>query len=534
VLPAVAARLGRLSGWRALATAFGLGAIGAAALPPVHAVPVLLIAIPGLLVLLGGKERGWRGAAAIGFAWGWGHHLAGVYWVTHAILVDLATWWWLVPLAAPGLALPLALFSVPPAMAAWALPSGWPRLLGFAGAWVLAEMARGILFTGFPWNLLGTAWAFAALPVQGAAFIGVHGLSLLTVLLAGLPLIGKLRSAIGGIAALLALAALGAVRLETRAGLPGTTAARLILVQGNVAQSMKWLPEERLAIFQKYVGLTRAAVAAAASGRAPDPGLVVIWPETASPFLLAQDAEAQRLAAEALQGASLLAGTVRVEWGRDGRPERVFNSLVALDAAGAVTAQYDKSHLVPFGEYAPLSGLLPVRLAPGGSGGLDFSAGPGPVTLVAPGIPPFGALICYEVIFPAAVTPAPRPAWLVNITNDAWFGLSAGPWQHLATARLRAVEEGLPLARAAQTGISAMFDAHGRRLAMLTLGREGSLLVDLPAPLPPTAFARWGLALPFGLAVAALLLGVAAGARRRSSRLGDKGGEIFIEKSQKY
>ncbi len=157
-------------------------------------------------------------------------------------------------------------------------------------------------------------------------------------------------------------------------------------------------------------------------------------------------------------------GTVRAEWGPDGRLRQVWNSLAVLDSAGRVQGIYDKAHLVPFGEYMPLSGLLPIRLA---AGGMDFSAGPGPVLLAPPGLPPFGALICYEVIFPAAVTPEPRPEWLVNITNDAWLGKSSGPWQHLAAARLRAVEEGLPLARAAQTGISAVFDARGRRLAFL-------------------------------------------------------------------
>ena len=167
----------------------------------------------------------------------------------------------------------------------------------------------------------------------------------------------------------------------------------------------------------------------------------------------------------------LLAGTVRAEWAPDGTLQRVFNSLVALDPGGDVAAVYDKAHLVPFGEYMPLAGLLPIRLV---TGGMDFSAGPGRVALAPPGLPPFGALICYEVIFPGAVVPQPRPDWLVNITNDGWFGISAGPWQHLAAARLRAVEEGLPLARAAQTGISAVFDSRGRQLASIPLGEMGT------------------------------------------------------------
>ncbi|WP_338666209.1 apolipoprotein N-acyltransferase (plasmid) [Pararoseomonas sp. SCSIO 73927] len=481
--------------WRALAAAFGLGLLSALALPPVHALPVLLLAVPGLLALLGAARAG-RSAAARGFAWGFGHHLGGLYWVTEALLTDPARWWWLVPLAAPALAAVMALYAVPPAIVAHRLPPGWRRVVGFAAAWTLAEMLRGVLFTGFPWNPLGSAWVFAALPIQGAAVLGVHGLSLLTLLLAGLPAAASWRAwAVGG-AGMLVLAAFGAWRLSGPE--PARPPVRLVLVQAGVAQAEKWRADRRLDILRRYLDLT-----ATATGRLPDGASVgVIWPETATQFLLAQDPEAQRLVAAALPpGAVLLAGTVRAEWGANDRPARLWNSLIALDAAGGVRAVYDKSHLVPFGEYMPLGGLLPIRLA---AGGMDFSAGPGPVALSAPGLPPFGALICYEVIFPGAVVPATRPAWLVNVTNDAWFGRSAGPWQHLAAARLRAVEEGLPLARAAQTGISAVFDARGRRLALLALGDVGTLSADLPAAMPPTPFARLGQAIPAALALVAL------------------------------
>lgn len=501
--------LTRLPVHPALAAAFGAGVLSALALPPVHAVPVLLLAFPVLLILATTRERGWRGAALVGFAWGWGHHLAGIYWVTHAILTDVETFWWLVPLAAPALAIPLALFVVPPVLAARALPPGWPRVLGFAGAWVLSELARGVLFTGFPWNLMGSVWAFAALPVQGAALVGVHGLSLATVLLACLPLLGRGRPLLGGAVAVAAVAALGAWRLAEAPPPTDHTAPmpRLVLVQGNVAQQVKWREDQRMAIFQRYLDLTADAADRAATDN-PGRTVVAIWPETASPFLLAQDAEAKRLIAEALPpGAVLLAGTVRGEWGEDRVLRRVFNSLVALDDQGAVAALFDKFHLVPFGEYMPLSGLIPIRMV---VGGMDFSAGPGPETLSVPGVPPFGALICYEVIFPGAVTPRPRPAWLLNITNDAWFGMSSGPWQHLASARMRAVEEGLPLVRAAQTGVSAVFDAQGRRLAHLSLGVGGTLEVELPTALPPTPFSRFGLFVPGTLAGLCLLAGFAA------------------------
>ena len=207
----------------------------------------------------------------------------------------------------------------------------------------------------------------------------------------------------------------------------------------------------------------------------------------------------------------LLAGSVRADWAADGTLQRVFNSLVALDAQGEVAGVYDKSHLVPFGEYMPLAGLLPIRLV---TGGMDFSAGPGPMALAPPGLPPFGVLICYEVIFPGAVVPQPRPGWLVNITNDGWFGFSAGPWQHLAAARLRAVEEGLPLARAAQTGISAVFDARGRRLAAIPLGEVGTATIGLPGAEPPTIFAHGGLAIP--LFASLTCLGFALWLRQRA------------------
>jgi len=501
-------RLARLSRRRALLAAFALGLASALALPPVHAVPVLLLGIPGLLVLAAAAP-GWRHAAGIAFAWGWGHHLAGIYWVTHAILTDVATFWWLVPLAAPGLAIPLALFAVPPVLLARAMPPGLPRLLGFAATWVGAEMLRGVLFTGFPWNLMGTVWAFAALPVQGAALVGVHGLSLVTMGLAVLPLLRGWRPLAAAAVVLAAFAGLGAARLAFSG--PDDASVQLVLVQGNVPQDVKWREDQRLPIFNRYLELTEQAVREAPPGRP----VVVIWPETASPFLLAQDPAARRRAAEALPpGGTLAAGTLRAEWAADGALRRVFNSLVVLDDQGGVVALYDKSHLVPFGEYMPLAGLVPIRLV---TGGMDVSAGPGPLTLSPPGLPPFGALICYEIIFPGAVAASPRPAWLVNVTNDAWFGRSAGPWQHLAAARLRAVEEGLPVARAAQTGISALFDARGRRLLVLPTGAVGTLAGPLPGALPPTPFARFGLLVPGSLALAAFALALNLGrqARRR-------------------
>ena len=233
---------------RALAAALALGRLSARALPPLHAVLVLLLAVPGLLALLGAATS-WRRAGRLGLAWGFGHSLGGLYWVTEALLTDPARWWWLVPLAAPALAAVMALYAVLPALAAWFLPPGWCRLAGFAGAWTFAEMLRSVLFTGFPWNPLGGVWAFAALPVQGAAVVGVHGLSLLTLLLAGLPVLPDRRRAwLAGGAAALALAAFGAWRLSGPE--PPGPPVRLVLVQAGVAQEEKWREDRRAAHVQ--------------------------------------------------------------------------------------------------------------------------------------------------------------------------------------------------------------------------------------------------------------------------------------------
>ncbi len=481
--------------------AFLLGAASALALPPLHALPVLLLTFPAFLALLA-RAEGARQALWWGALFGFGHHVAGLYWLTHALFTDIGTWFWLVPFAAPGVALPLAMFMALPAWAAWRAGPGWPAVLVFAAAWTAAEMLRGVLFTGFPWNLLGTAWAFHEIPLQPAAWVGVHGLSLMTALLAALPALGW-RTATPLLLSGLALwGASGAFVLRQPA--PADVPAQVVLVQGNIPQDVKWEEAQRVAIFQRYLALTREGTAAARAD-APGQPVLAVWPETASPFLLGQDLDAQRLAAAALpEGAFLLAGTVRAEWNAEGRLARIWNSLVTLDATGALGPAYDKSHLVPFGEYMPLAGLIPIRVV---AGGMDFSAGPGRRSLALAGLPAFSPLICYEVIFPGRVVGAERPGWLLNITNDAWFGHSAGPYQHLAASRLRAVEEGLPLVRAAQTGISAVYDSTGRERARIALGETGFVATSLPGAAAPTPFARWGNLIPLGILLVAGALG---------------------------
>src|SRR6185437_181769 len=231
------------------------------------------------------------------------------------------------------------------------------------------------------------------------------------------------------------------------------------------------------------------------------------------------DAMARLAIAEAANGGGTgatpaLIGTIRLPGGSFAAGQRPFNSLIGITGSGAVAGIYDKWHLVPGGEYQPSWVPLPVQLVPGGG----FDPGPGPRTLHILGLPPVGVLICYEAIFPGqGVDEADRPDWLVNVTNDAWFGTSSGPRQHLAAARMRAVEEGLPLMRAANTGITTGFDAEGHEIGRLGMGQTGVLAVPLPGALPATPFARFGLAIPGLLAAAVLALGLAA---RRGSAPG--------------
>jgi apolipoprotein N-acyltransferase len=277
---------------------------------------------------------------------------------------------------------------------------------------------------------------------------------------------------------------------------------RLRLVQGNVPQEDKWRPKMRNHWFGHHLALSGNDAAGITH---------VIWPESATPYPLDQVEEARTLIAQVVPpGGLLLTGGERFDLAQE--PPKAWNSLFVVDAAGTLRAQYDKHDLVPFGEFMPLRDLLGrIGLSSLARGGLDFQAGPGRSTIALPGLPPFSPLICYETIFSGRVfAPGARPEWLLNITNDGWFGHSSGPYQHLAMARMRAIEEGLPLVRAANTGISAVIDPWGRELARLPLGETGVLDVELPKPLPePTIFGRYGhwtlvllVMVTFGMAVA--------------------------------
>ena len=503
--------LGRLSGWRADLAAVLLGAISALALPPFHAVPILLLTVPGLLTLLGSADRA-RTAARVGFWFGFGCNLVGLYWITEAILVEAARFWWFVPLAVPLTSVVMAVFIAAACVVGWLAPAGGRRLVALAGAWVLADLAREFVGTGFPWNPWGSVWelpgAAGDVFIQPAAWVSVHGLTAATIVLAGVPSLG-IRSWLAGAIGLAAWGGCGMWRLSWPEPVP--PGVSVVLVQGNVAEGQKWDRSIAIATFRRHLALTRQGVAEAitANGRNR---IVVVWPETASPFLLETDAGARQAIAEAANDGAAspvtaLVGSVRLADGP-------HNSLFAITPDAGIAVIFDKFHLVPFGEYQP-SWLPGIQVVPGGG----FQPGPGPRTLALAGLPPVAPLICYEAIFPGQVVdPHARPAWLVNITNDAWFGDSSGPRQHLAAARMRAVEEGLPLVRAANTGISAGFDPHGRELGRLALDTAGVLVIVLPGAMPPTLFAGLGLLIPLGLGVLLVAAGLGSVVARRGRR----------------
>ncbi|MGE5268421.1 MAG: apolipoprotein N-acyltransferase [Thiohalocapsa sp.] len=496
----LAQELAALSGWRRYGLAFLLGALLTAALPPVDLTPLVFVAFPGLLWLDEGSTSGWA-SARLGYVFGLGFFVSGLYWIAAALFVDIARFWWALPFAVLGLP---ALMAFYPA-AALGLTSLAARRGGltpvarvclFAVAWAAAEWARGHWLSGFPWNLVGYVWSGgfpgALAMLESVAWVGIYGLSFLTVLAASLPaLLGTAslapmpasrRAAPGVAAALLILApmATGAARLAL---LPAVSSGTMLrLVQPSIPESLKWDPAAAVANFQRLVELSSAV--------ADKPLAAVLWPEAATVFLDRNRSRRDAVATLAPPGGYVIAGALRGD-PAPGPITRVWNSVEAIDRAGVIRAHYDKAHLVPFGEYVPFKDILPVKkITPGGT---DLSAGPGPQTVMLPGLAAFSPIVCYEAIFPGAVVDEHhRPAWILNVTNDAWYGESSGPYQHFAIARTRAIEEGLPLVRVANNGISGVVDAEGRVVARTGLDAVGFADVALPAPLPPTIYAKTG------------------------------------------
>lgn len=518
--------LAALSGWRRYGAAFLLGAVLAGALPPVDLTPLIFVALPGFLWLDDGSAGPWA-SARLGYVFALGFFVAGLYWVAAALFVDIGRFWWALPFAVLGLP---ALLSFFPAAAVGGtslatrrlgLPAA-ARICLFAVFWSAAEWARGHWLSGFPWNLVGYVWSGgfpgALTVLQSTAWAGIYGLSFVTVLAASLPaLLGtaslapmaRLRRAAPVIAAALLIvvpAAAGAIRLGLLP--PRSTGVWLRLVQPSIPEGMKWDRRAADANFDRLIELSSAPSKHDLSA--------VLWPEAAAPFLLGRD-NAHRLAVAAVaphhgsDGGYVITGALRAA-PASGPVTQVWNSIEAVDRAGRIVARYDKAHLVPFGEYVPLSGLLPfAKITPGS---IDFSAGPGARTLTLAGLPAFAPIICYEAIFPGTIVGrSARPSWILNVTNDAWYGRSSGPYQHFAIARTRAVEEGLPLVRVANNGISGVIDAAGRVVARTNLNDVTYADIELPASTGPTLYSRAGDLIFLALLVVGLAFGLWPAAR---------------------
>ncbi|MEP9350157.1 apolipoprotein N-acyltransferase [Xanthobacter sp. KR7-225] len=479
-----------------LAIALLAGAFAALAMPPLGAWPALAVSLPVLVLLLdGARDAGRRAArvraaAAVGWWFGFGYFLASLWWIGAAFLVEASVFGWLLPFAVVAMPAGLALFTALGAVLAQLLWSRGPaRIFALAVGFTASEWLRGHVLTGFPWNTFGYAVAQDPALMQSAALVGVYGLTFFALLLFAAPVLllrpRPLACALvaGAAMTLIAAALWGDQRLAAHPA-EAVAGVRLRIMQPNLAQDEKFAYGRSRDILAHYLAL---------SGRPSDVyprGLedvtVLVWPESAFPFIYEREPWAAEAIAAALPpNVTLVTGAVRYDTPPKGQVSPFFNAIRVIDHQGQVLASADKVHLVPFGEYLPFQSALEeigfeqlTRVRGGFSSGSVFEA------LAVPGLPPASPLVCYEIIFPGKVIPeGPRPGLLLNVTNDGWFGNTPGPYQHFAQARLRAVEEGLPLVRAANTGISAIVDPLGRIVAGSRLGEEA--LVDgwLPQPL---------------------------------------------------
>lgn len=483
-------------GWPRVLLAVLAGVVASLGFAPLHAWPAMFLALPVFAWLLDGTQSGGRhlrDAFVAGWCFGFGYFLFGMHWIVFPFMVDADEHAWQIPFVAVLFPGGLGLFwGASAALAARFWRPGWTRVLALTASISTMEWLRGHVLTGLPWNLPGYVWSGSVTMSQSAALYGIYGLTLITVLCALAPAVlvdadGRRRSdarfTVSGLVMVLALWAFGALRVPHDPA-PLTDGITVRLVQPNVPQNEKWRPELLMRNWRQLTDLSQ------------QPGLdhisAVVWPEAAPPFpMLSMDGALDAVATFMPDRSFLLTGTQRVQ---HGTPNRYYNSLVVIDGKGHLLSIYDKSHLVPFGEYLPLFQLLePLGISQltGMHGG--FSQGDGVRRYSEPGLPSFSVLICYEAIFPGAVVPAgARPDWLVNVTDDSWFGPWFGPYQHLGIARVRAIEEGLPIARAANTGVSAMIDPYGRIIAALELNKAGVLDAALPKALKPTVYSFVG------------------------------------------
>jgi apolipoprotein N-acyltransferase len=516
-------------GWKRAVISLVAGALSALAMAPFNAWPILFVTFPVAVWQIDGAAAGrWRGvpaAALTGWWFGLGYFVPGLYWIGYAFLVDAPTFAWLMPFAILGLPAYLALFTALGfALARLFWTRGASRVIALAASLTISEWLRGHALTGFPWNTLGYALSEPLVLAQTASLIGLWGLTFLAVAIFASPAVlidGTSRGRKPWIAPVLALAVLlamtvfGAIRLSRQSTVLLVN-TRLRIMQPNLQQDAKFNYAAKAEVMKKYLTLSDRASGPQSTG-VRDVN-ILIWPESAFPFFLTREADAMAEIADLLpKGTILVTGSVRAPDLPPGmRITRAYNSVYVIDHDGSVLSVYDKLHLVPFGEFLPFQdwmekiGFEQLTRVQGG-----FIPGTRRHSMELPNAPKMLPLICYEAIFPGNVVDRnDRPGWIVNLTNDGWFGISTGPYQHLQQARLRAIEQGLPLVRAANTGISAVIDPLGRIVAQLGLGLEGVLDSGLPAAIPPTPYARAG-DIPIMIILAAAWLYVI---RRRAAK----------------
>ncbi|MBR0707642.1 apolipoprotein N-acyltransferase [Bradyrhizobium liaoningense] len=516
-------------GWKRAVIAMAAGALSVLALAPFNLFPVLFITFPVLVWLIDGTGAGRYGgipaAALTGYWFGLGYFVPGLYWIGYAFFVEADIFAWLTPFAVLGLPAYLSIFTALGfALARLLWTKNATRVLALAASLTIAEWLRGHALTGFPWNAFGYALSEPLPLAQTASLIGLWGMTFLTVAIFASPaaLIDRTpdrrvawRAPAAAIALLIVMSIFGAIRLSLN---PTTmvAGAKLRLMQPNLQQDAKFNYAAKAEVMKKYLALSDRASGPQSTGVRD--ATILIWPESAFPFFLTREADAMAQIADLLpKGTVLITGSVRAPDLPRGTPiTRAYNSIYVIDHDGSVLAVYDKLHLVPFGEFLPYQELMEklgfeqLTRVRGG-----FIAGSVRHALPVPTAPSALPLICYEAIFPGEVAGRnERPGWIVNLTNDGWFGISTGPYQHLEQARMRAIELGLPLVRSANTGISAVIDPVGRTVASLGLGIEGILDASLPAAIPPTVYARLG-DVPAAMLVA---LGVILAVRRRVAK----------------
>jgi apolipoprotein N-acyltransferase len=495
--------------------AFSAGLVSACGFQPLGLWPLTLIAVAVLIELIE-RADGLRAAALIGWAFGVGNFVLGLNWIATAFTYQAKMPAWLGWIAVALLAFYLAVYPALAAVLAWRRGKGRPLVLAlaFAPAWIASEWLRATMFTGFAWNPLGVVYLDT--PLAGAAaLIGTYGLSGLAILAPGMLWLlsrRRWRLAAGVAGILLALPLMASLLARPEQGPPDIA---LRIVQPNIGQEDKWRPGFESEMVGRLLRLSRPA---------NDQPRLLLWPEAAITRPLESGlTERSRETAELRQDVGamigprdlLLTGGITTRSADGMEVTSGTNSIFAMDRSGRVLGRYDKAHLVPYGEYLPMRPLLSAiglsRLAPGD---LDFDPGPGPRTLALPLAGKVGFQLCYEIVFSGQVVDrANRPDFIFNPSNDAWFG-RWGPPQHLAQARLRALEEGLPVLRSTPTGISAVIDGKGRLLHSLPWRAAGVIDARLPRPQPPTLFSRLGNLLP--LLFALLLAGAAIAVRRKA------------------